>query len=154
MKYLIISILMCTSLQASNLKLIGKSLLEFSVFQIDVYEISFYQGKNGQEEIHLDYKIDVDRKYSIAGWNRGLEKISTGGPKLKSKIEWILKYTYDYKKGDKVILRRINDKVSLIQNNKLIAQIHDKLIATIIFEPWIGKNPIDDNIKSELLGRN
>lgn len=153
MKYLLLTILLSTSLQASELKLIGKSLLEFSIFKIDVYEIYFYKGENNLEEIHLNYKIDVEKKHSLTGWNKSLEHLTSKDPKLKSKLEWILSHTNDYSKGDKVILRRKASEVSLIQNDKLIAKTDDAAIASIIFEPWIGEKPIDKDIKRELLGK-
>tara|TARA_Y100000385_G_C12766399_1_gene497353 strand:- start:201 stop:665 length:465 start_codon:yes stop_codon:yes gene_type:complete len=152
MKYLLLSLLLSASLQAAELKLVGKSLLEFSIFKIDVYEIYFYRGGN-TEEIHLNYKVDVEKKHSLTGWNKSLEHLTSKNPELKSKLNWILSNTNDYNKGDRVILRRQNTEVSLIQNNKLVAKTNDELIAKIIFEPWIGEKPIDIDIKNELLGK-
>lgn len=153
MRYLLLALLLSTNISASELKLVGKSLLEFSIFKIDVYEISFYKGDTGVEEIHLDYKIDVEKKHSLTGWNKSLEHITSKNPKMKEKLNWILSNTNDYHKGDLVVLRKEDNKVSLLKNQKIIAQTEDAQIANIIFEPWIGAKPIDKKIKKQLLGK-
>jgi len=152
MKYLLPSILLIGNLQASELKLVGRSLLEYSIFKIDIYEISFYRSSDNSEEIHLDYKVNVEKKHSLTGWNRSLEHITKKDSEILKKLNWILKNTENYITGDKVILKRNKNFVSISKNSKLISSIEDSDIASIIFEPWIGSKPINDNIKKELLG--
>lgn len=152
MKYILLGLFLSFNISASELKLVGQSLLEFSIFKIDVYEISFYKSQSGIEEIHLDYKIHVEKKYSLTGWNKSLKHITTKNPKMQKKLNWILSNTSDYNKGDLVILRKEKNKVSLLKNQKLIAQTNDAQIASIIFEPWIGAKPINQKIKDKLLG--
>jgi len=152
MKFFILLILTVSSSFAGELKLVGKSLLEYSIFKIDVYAISLYRDSSGLEELHLDYKVDVEKKHSLEGWKVGLEHILKKDPALTEGKEWILNNTKDYSKGDLVILRRENNKVSILKNNELIGQIEDQKVAQLIFEPWIGQNPISNQIKKELLG--
>lgn len=153
MKLLLLITLLISNAQASDLKLIGKSLFEVTFFKIDVYEISYYKGSNDVQEIHLDYKRDVELKHSVKGWNLSLKHMTKKNPLLKEKINWILSHTSDYTKGDRVTLRKQADDVSIIKNNVLIASIKDKGVASIIHEPWIGEKPITKQIKNELLGK-
>ena len=156
MKYfLLISLLVSTLFSAAlatDVKFVGKSLLEVTFFKIDVYEISYYKNESGVSEIHLDYKRDVELKHSIMGWNQGLEHILEKSPVKKEKLKWIIKNTTDYKEKDLVVLRRDNNKVSLFKNKKLVAQIEDADIASIIHEAWIGSKPISKEMKNDLLG--
>lgn len=152
MKYLLISTLLTFSAYAGELKLVGKSLLEYSIFKIDVYEISHYRSDDGVHELHLDYKLDVEKKHSQKGWEVGLNPILEKNPELKSKVKWIKEQTVDYASGDKVILRREKDRVQIYKNNNLLAETNDAEIAKLIHAPWIGDFPIDKDIKKELLG--
>lgn len=133
--------------------LIGKALLEYSIFKIDVYEVSYYKGENSLEELHLDYKRDVVRKHSIAGWEKGFEPIIKKDPSMKEKLKWVMDKTVDYDKGDLVILRRVGDEVKILRNDKVIAETKDAVIASYLFAPWIGEEPIDKEIKQKLLGK-
>lgn len=138
---------------ASELKFIGKSLLEVTFFKIDVYEISYYKNDSGLSEIHLNYKRDVEKKHSIMGWNQGLEPVTDKNPKLKEKLQWIIKHTSDYKEKDLVVLRKDKNKVTLLKNNKLVAEIEDEDIANMLHAAWIGAKPISEEMKNDLLGK-
>jgi hypothetical protein len=137
-----------------GLKLIGTGLAEFSIFKIDVYQISYYRGKNGHEELHLDYKTNVKKKYSIMGWEEGLDPILKKKPEYKAKYDWIIKQVVDLKEGDLYVIRKNKDKVSMLKNNTLVGEIEDSIIASLVFEPWIGSVPVDEDLKKKLLKNN
>lgn len=137
--------------KASAMKMIGTALAEFSVFKIDVYQISYFQGEVGQEKMVLDYKRDVEKKYSIMGWEKGLESVLEKNPSYRKQYDWIIKHTVDLKKGDQFKILRIQDKVSFYKNSSLIAESEDKVLAKLVFLPWIGVTPVDEDIKQKLL---
>jgi hypothetical protein len=153
MKYLIIALLsvVSTSAISKELKLIGTALAEFSIFNIDIYQISYYKSSTGKEELHLDYKMDIEKKYSIMGWEKGLSPLLSKKPSLKPKFKWIISQVVDLKHGDVYIIKKHFDKVSMFKNSILIGEIIDKEIASMVYEPWIGLNPIDNDIKQKLL---
>lgn len=157
MKKLVVSLLLsllCFSAKASELKMIGTALAEFSIFNIDVYQISYYRGKDGHEELVLDYKVDVKRKYSIMGWEEGLKYFIKEKPSSQVKYDWIIEQVVDLKKGDKYVIRKEKERVSMIKNDKLIGQINDPIIASMVFEPWLGAIPVDEELKKKLLKNN
>ena len=144
-------LLLSLPLQASDLKLVGTALAEFSIFKIDVYQISYFKGKSGHEEMVLDYKTNVKKKYSIMGWEEGLEHVLKAKPEYKPKYDWIIGQVVDLKKGDKFVIRKNAEKVSMLKNDKLIGEITDPIIASLVFEPWIGSKPVDKDLKKKLL---
>lgn len=153
MKLLLVLNLLIFSFAIHAKTLIGKALLEYSIFKIDVYEASYYKGDDSLEELHLDYKRDVIRKHSIAGWEKGFEPIIKKDPSMKDKLQWVMDKTIDYDKGDLVILQRKGEQVKILRNDKIIAETKDAVVASYLFAPWIGEEPIDDDIKEKLLGK-
>ena len=141
-----------TSTQAGELKLVGSAMAEFSIFKIDVYQISYYKGKD-KERMILDYKRDVKKKYSIMGWEEGLEPILKANPDYKDKYNWIIKQVRDLKEGDIYIIDRNGEEVTMKKNNIVIGTIKDKIIASLVFKPWIGEKPVDKKLKKKLLGK-
>ncbi len=156
MKNIFISLLLVlfsTSIKAEELKLVGTALAEFSIFKIDVYQISYFKGAE-HEELHLDYKTNVKKKYSIMGWAEGLEPILEKNPEHKEKYNWIIDQVVDLKEGDLYVIKKRKAKVSMYKNSKLIGEIEDKIIASMVFEPWLGSVPVDKEIKRKLLKNN
>lgn len=151
MRFLVIFLLTLNS-YAGDMKLIGKAMLEFSVFKIDVYEISYYKGPNNTEELLLDYKREVEKKYSIQGWEKGLQPVLEKSPNLQEKAKWLIESAITLKEGDKLILRKQQDNVTILKNEKVISKIKDQQIADLLFYPWLGEKPIDQDLKKKLLG--
>jgi hypothetical protein len=151
MKALLFVLLLSSSytLSAKDWKLKGKSMLEFSIFKIDIYEISYYKSADSTMLV-LDYKKDVAKKYSIEGWKKGLEKILAEKKIPWKRVKWLIDNSVDLDSGDKLKIIVKKDLVSLFKNDRLISQINDQLIAELVFEPWIGKYPVDKKVKKEL----
>lgn len=141
------------SLMGAELRVIGTAMLEYGFFKVDVYEISYLKGENGVEELALDYKVDVKREHSLEGWEVGLKHAYSEDPGNRSKAKWIRDHTVAVKKGDKLVIRRNGDEVSILKNGKLLGKTNDEAIARMAFEPWIGKTPIDADIKKQLLSK-
>ena len=151
MKLMFLALLLPLFSYAEELSLIGKGLLEYSVFKVDIYEISYHKGKDNLAELRLNYKIDVKEKYSVKGWEKGLESVLKQDPTLSSKVSWIYKNTVDFVKGDELTIRKNNAEVTLLKNGSVFAHTIDEQIAKIIFLPWIGPDPVDNELKKQLL---
>lgn len=151
LKFLLISLITLNLAYSGQLKLVGTALAEFSIFKIDVYQISYFKGPEGLEELVLDYKTNVKRKYSIMGWEEGLKPVLDKNPAYQEKYKWIIDQVVDLKKGDIYTIRKELDTVSMLKNGKLVGKIKDPIIASLVFEPWLGKVPVDKNIKKQLL---
>lgn len=138
---------------ASNVygfKLIGSALLEFSLFKIDVYKISYYRSAS-EEKLVLDYLKDVKKKYSIMGWEKGLEHAIEKNPDKKKKFQWIYDNVVDLKKGDSFAMLKNKSELTFFKNGKKTASTKDPFIKKIIFDPWLGEKPVSDEIKKKLL---
>lgn len=153
--YISIALLFLSPLIASaEMKLIGTHLAEFSIFNIDVYQISYFRGPDGTEEMLLDYKTNVKKKYSIMGWEEGLDHVLKKNPEYKPKYDWITSQVVDLRKGDKFVIRKKKNLVTMLKNGKQLAQIDDAVIASMVYEPWIGSDPVDKDLKKDLLKNN
>lgn len=147
-------ILFALSAKAGDLRLVGTALAEFSIFKIDVYQISYFRAQDGSEELHLDYKTNVKKKYSIMGWEEGLDPVLKKKPEYKDQYNWILEQVVDLKKGDVYVIKKNKNKVSMFKNANLIGEIDDAIVASMVYEPWIGASPVDKDIKKKLLRNN
>lgn len=154
MKLFFLFLLMTNLVFATELKLIGRGLLEYSIFKIDIYEVSYYKNLENHTKLSLDYKIDVKKEYSLEGWKVGLENNIKDLTKYKDQINWINQHTTTIKKGDRFSIEIKDDIVTLHLNNKIIASKKDKLLAKIILLPWIGPNPVDQKLKNKILAIN
>lgn len=132
---------------------IGKALLEYSIFKIDIYEVSYYRGPDDQEKLVLDYKHNVKSRYSKQAWEIGLAPIIEQRKLKKDEYQWILDNTFNMKKGDKLVIQKNNETVSIYKNNILKATTKNKLISDLIHYPWLGDRPINNELKSKLLGK-
>jgi hypothetical protein len=162
MKYfliLVISLSLLPAISSSNLlldktefSLRGEALVEVTIFKIDVYIAKYYDSKklDGLHLLELNYQIDVERKHSLEGWSAGFKPLDI--KKYEKSIEWIYDKTQDMKKGDSFSIWVKGSEVRFYLNNKLLAQVVDKDISDIAFFPWIGKEPLDEDIKKRLLG--
>ncbi len=136
---------------ASDYKLVGSYLLEYSIFKVDVYKISYYKAKEA-EKLVLDYKRDVEKKYSIEGWKVGFkDKLSDKA--LLPKIQWLIENTVDLKKGEKLSLIKTNSHLEILKDDILVAKTSDPMIMAIAFEPWLGEKPVSEDLKIALLGK-
>jgi len=139
--------------EQKDLKLVGKALLEYSIFGFDVYEISYFTSSNGQNAVLvLDYKRDLKKEYSIKGWEVGFEKNIQRKEYYKESINWLKENTPEVKEGDKLIIYRGPNLVRIYKNKELLAEKKDNKTSEIVFRPWLGQYPVDEDVKKALLG--
>jgi hypothetical protein len=150
MKKLILSVLFVTSAIAGEYKLIGTHLLEVTMFGIDVYKASYYKDADNNK-ILLQYLRDVEKKYTVEGWEKGLVKYDSNEEKEARK--WLVKTSGDIKEGDVLELIQEENKLKIVLNGKVTHQSDDNLIAKLALAPWIGKYPAKEEMKKDLLGK-
>ena len=154
LKAIFINLLIYSTCFASEYKLIGSSLLEVTIFKLDVYELYYYEKKDNKsihQKLTLKYLRDVKKKYSVMGWSQGLEKyIKT--PDEQKALKWFLSTTNDIKEGDQMDIIKSNNKVQIFKNGKIINESNDPDVFKLSHAVWIGKYPISEKIKEQLLG--
>ncbi len=150
MKKIILLFLIVSSAIAGQYKLIGTHLLEVTMFGIDVYKASYLKDGENQK-ISLKYLRDVEKKYSVEGWETGLEKY-TKPEEIKAK-KWLIETTSDLKEGDTLELKTENQKLTISKNGKVTHESSEATIAKLALAPWIGKYPAKEEMKKDLIGK-
>lgn len=132
-------------------ELIGKGILSYIFW--DVYEVSYFKNKNENVEIlELKYFRDVEKKHSISGWEKGLSSLKG----VEEQVQWLKDHCVDVKEGDKLTIHRLQESnIHIALNGKIIAKkVGDKKLYDIVYYPWIGEKPVDDDLRKRLLGLN
>jgi hypothetical protein len=151
------------TLQGSTLELRGKGILIYAVF-FEVYQAGLYLPANVTSEkvlsdvpkrleIHYNYKIKAQEIISAAqkalakNWNPEILKAE------KEKLDLINSAFVDVKPGDSYALTYLPTKGTELSLNS-VPQINIKgaRFAALMFSIWLGKNPLDQNLKQALLG--
>lgn len=130
----------------------GKLVYKLAFIGFDVYLATLYQDdKNKDNKVMQFYFLrDVEKKYLKQGWEEGLKADRS---KIKTKDwVWLNENTPDTKEGDIFELRSINGKFTMLINKKKIIEKDHKLFSKIIFNPWIGNEPVDEELKAKILG--
>lgn len=151
MKYLFLFIF-CFNAHAylTELKKLGKSKLELPFLGLDLCQIEYYQAQSSHA-VRLIYLRDIKKSHSLLGWDKGLNQNLKSPQEYQEQINWIKDNTVDMQINDELIIKISTHQVELIKNGKLLASKKDEKLAQIILLPWIGENPVDSKVKSELL---
>lgn len=132
------------------LELQGEALVEIGPFGLDVYIARFFEGADNERLLELEYVRDVAQKYSHMGWKEGLKIFSDS--RYQNPIQWILETTPDVKKGDRLTFETKGAITSIKLNGVLLEQTDQEHAAMLIFAPWVGITPLDEDVKKKLLG--
>ncbi len=127
---------------------VGETKLTYYFF--DVYKISYWKdAENAKEKLELTYLRDVDKKHSLKGWEKGLESYLENND-YNDAINWIMSHTVDMKKGDVFKIIKKDNTVEFVVNDEVKAKSKDQKVYQLVFEPWIGENPVDQSLKKDL----
>ncbi|MCP4915153.1 MAG: hypothetical protein GY909_18685 [Oligoflexia bacterium] len=134
---------------------LGQDRVQLTFF-LKLYDIAYYQ--EGDEEImRLHYLKNIRKEHSNIGWERGFKSNFNDSElaKYKSSLDWLYAQTPPVEKGDclKIKANKNSGTFSISKNGKQIAQTSDKSLSKIIFYPWVGPKPLDDEVKSNLIGK-
>ena len=133
-------------------KLVGKALLEVTVFKVDVYNASYFK-KEKSELLTLSYLRDVEKKYSLQGWDAGFEHLEeTKDNEIKEAIKWIRENTGDLKESETFSILKHEGVTTFYKNKKAYATTKLAKVYELVLTPWIGDNAVDKSLKKGLLG--
>ena len=136
-------------------KLVGHSLLEYSFFKLDVYWISYYKSStNNRSLLKIIYARDIEKDISNQGWDEGLKNnLKDKFSSYRKEITWLKSKTPNFKEKDVLVLLKEESNGFIIHNGNIIAKTNDKRVLELFHLPWIGPIPIDEELKSNLLGK-
>lgn len=135
---------------SSNLQ--GKGLLTYSWFSVELYNIAYYKSKQ-REVLKLNFRRDIDSYYLNQGWDEGLKSFEKNKSN-KLALDWLKENSPNAKEDDCLEYHKYkNGNVELIFNNKKVAKTNSKVLASMVFYPWIGDDPVDKKLKQQLLGK-
>ena len=98
--------------------------------------------------------MDIEKNISNEGWKEGLKKnLKKEYDLYKKELKWIKEKTPNLKEKDQLIILRKDNMGLFIVNKKIIAKTEEKNISKLLHLPWLGPNPIDEDLKKSLLGQ-
>lgn len=152
--------------QKDNLQFVGKS--KFNVFFVNAYEIAFYATNKPKNEISIfDKKLtkvmrlklttslvttDIFVRFMLDMFRKSAgEAFITHKPLMDELLAGIKRV--GAKNGDIFdILYQSNGTIMLLKNDKIVEQAENESdFGNLSFGIWLGKNPINHKMKSDLL---
>lgn len=149
-----------TTVDGQELKLKGMGLR--SKFVFDVYVAGLYladPSKDALSDQARQVKIVMLRELSkdqIAdAIKEGFQKNAASDmPKLKDRLDKLMGVLESAKKGDTLTLTYVPGKGTLVSGRgKDLTTIEGADFANALFSVWLGKSPVDEDLKKGMLGK-
>src|SRR5262245_42362990 len=148
-----------------TLKLNGMGLRTQTLFHVKVYVLGLYLEdlcKDAAQVIsseqikraQLNFLRDVDHDKVNETLSKGFEKTAKDQLEaLKPRIEKLLSLIPDLKEGDRLLITYLPGKGTTVSvNGTEKGLIEGKDFASALFSIWIGRDPVDEGLKTALLG--
>ena len=105
------------------------------------------------KRVQMHMLRDLERGKIIEAVNEGFEKNSGPDmPTLRGRLDRFLKAVPDLKGGQTIIITYLPGKGTLVKaGNGEEISIDGKDFADALFSVWLGRNPVDDELKNEML---
>jgi hypothetical protein len=151
------------TVESSQLSLNGVGLRKKFVFS--VYVVSLYLPTPAKtpaaaikpdvpKQLQLVLKRDVDRKAIIDGINEGFERNSKQDlPKLQMRLLQFAQAIPDLKDGQKLIFSYVPGKGTVLGGVAKAMTIPGKDFYDALLGVWLGKDPVDEDLRAALLGK-
>jgi hypothetical protein len=153
------------SVEGKELKLNGVGLRTKMVFK--VYTAGLYvenPSKDAEQLLSSDqvkrvrmYMLrDLDKKTILDAINDGFKKnAGSKMPGLQARLETFNSGVVDLKKGDELILTYVPGQGTSVQSSKTgqKVSVEGKDFADALFAVWLGKSPVDGDLKDGMLGK-
>ena len=112
-------------------------------------------SSDGIRRVSMTMLRDLDRKSMVDAVREGFEKNSKAEmPKLKERLDRFLgEMKNDFKKGDSFVINYVPGKGTFIAGGGERIVIEGKDFADALFSLWLGRHPVDDNLKRAMLGK-
>lgn len=153
-------VFLCLTMQV-NLKALedrATRVFKGGVFKVGFWPLRFkvYKVKRSlsdkEEVLSFKYLRDVDQDLSCEGWKQSLERMLSLD-EIKDQIKLLCSQVPDIKEGDLLKISKLEEQNLVISlSEKTLIKSTDKKLLDIIFLPWLGEKPIDDQMKKDLLG--
>lgn len=109
-------------------------------------------ASSGSRAIVLKFVRDLDKGKMVEAFKEGIERtIKINDPKIKDDAAKFLAAFTPVKNGDVATLMFQGNKASLLANGTNIVTIENRTLVRALLAIYIGSNPIDAGIKSNLL---
>jgi hypothetical protein len=148
-----------TSVDGKDLKLKGLGVR--NKWFVDVYVAGLYLADPDKDpladsarQVKLVMLRDVGASSVGDAVREGFEKNSGPEmPKLKERLDRMIKALTDLKKHETLVLTYVPEKGTTVSGRgKELVAIEGKDFGDALFNVWLGKAPVDDGLKKGLLG--
>lgn len=146
-----------------RLSLVGAGLLRYR-WVIKAYVAAFYQSDPNAapddptiaRRLTIEYFHDIAAEDFAEATLKGVEQnlSAQAFDKLKNRVAQFNRLYQDVKPGDRYTLDyRPSQGITLRLNNHTLGQLMDQKLAMALFAIWLGPNPVDEDLKADLLGK-
>lgn len=148
-----------------DLTLNGAGLRTKTVFKVKVYVAGLYLEKPTRDasqviasetikRVDLTFLRDLDRKQIAEAIEEGFERNSKKDlPALKERLDQLCKIIPDVNKRDAMLITYVPGKGTTITvRGEERGTIEGKDFADALFLVWLGKDPVDHDLRKALLG--
>lgn len=150
------------TVEGKELKLNGAGVR--SKFWVNVYVAGLYLQTPSKDattiissdqlkRVQLQMLRDLTRQQVADAVKEGFEKNSKADlPRLQERLDRFVANLRDYKKGEQMVITYIPGKGILLGGGGEKSAIEGKDFADALFAVWLGRFPVDDNLKKGLTG--
>lgn len=101
----------------------------------------------------MEFLRDVDARKLRKGWEDGFKKNYRNIDSIKDAIETFNASMTDVKKGQKIILDFIGNRVDFQYSSARKIQIEGQEFQRALLSVWLGPEPPNEDLKRRLLGQ-
>lgn len=152
------------TLEAKTLKLNGIGVRSKTFLGIKVYVAALYlETRNNNPDqilaadavrkLRIQMTHNAPRERLIAEFREGIEHNAKDLPSLKERLEKFLRAIPKLSDGQTLSISYVPGKgTSLVGSGGSEVNVPGKDFADAVFGAWLGKNPVDGDLKKQLLG--
>ncbi|XXF80409.1 chalcone isomerase family protein [Myxococcaceae bacterium GXIMD 01537] len=154
------------TVDGKELKLNGVGLRTATFLSVKVYAAGLYVEKTSHDaaqiigsdqvkRVRMSMLRDLERKKIADAITEGFEKNAKAQlPALQARLTKLTAAIPDLKKGDELVLTYVPDKGTVITSKGgQELSIEGKDFADALFSVWLGKHPVDGDLKNGMLGK-
>jgi hypothetical protein len=151
------------SVEGKELKLNGAGLRTKAIFK--VYAAGLYLENTSKDSaqvissdqikrVRMTMLRDLEKQKTTEAITNGIEKNNKAQmPALKARLDTFNAAITDLKKGDELVLTYVPGKGTSVKSKSgQEIFVEGKDFADALFGVWLGKNPVDDDLKEAMLG--
>lgn len=153
------------TVEGKTLPLNGAGLRTKTIFHVKVYVLGLYLPQpahtptaavvpDAPKEIQMVLKRDVDQKAIADAISEGFERNSKQDlPKLQMRLLQLRQSIPNLKEGQKLVFTYVPGKGTQLGGAARPTVIQGKDFFDALLNCWLGKEPADEDLKNQLLGK-